>query len=91
MEESVAPNYAHNWFVTEADALFAREMFARQKAGWAYLEAERLAGLPATVTKNVLPLLQSSFTYSQTLPPRLESGFVEFYAALRRAKERCLT
>ena len=64
-------------------------MLARQRAGWQYLESERLLALRKIVTKEVLPSLQSSFEYAQTLPPRSESGFVEFYAALARGKSKC--
>ena len=73
--------------MTESEKEMARKVLDRQRAGWAYLEAERLAGLVNTVTKDVLPAFQSSFTYSQTLPPRLDSGFTEFYAALGRGRK----
>jgi hypothetical protein len=77
--------------VTESEKHFARAILARQKTGWAYLEAERLSNLANTVTKDVLPSLQSSFAYSLTLPHRLESGFTEFYAALGRGAKPCST
>ncbi|HEY3779988.1 MAG TPA: hypothetical protein VGL56_02815 [Fimbriimonadaceae bacterium] len=64
-----------------------REMYKRQKAGWDYIDAERRAALPLTDTVAMLPLFNTSFEYSKTLPPRLESGFTAFYAALSRVKK----
>ncbi len=71
--------------MTDSEKEFARKILAQQKLGWEYLEAERVAKLATLVTKDVLPSLQSSFAYTLTLPPRLETGFVKFYEALGRA------
>ncbi|MFZ4508462.1 MAG: hypothetical protein ACOYON_12280 [Fimbriimonas sp.] len=71
--------------MTAAQKEFARRILAQQKLGWDYLEAERSANLVGMNTPDVLPTLDSSFAYTLTLPPRLESGFVEFYKALGRA------
>lgn len=67
---------------------FAREILAQQKVAWDYLEAERVDRLRATVTKDVIGSFDSAFAYAQTLPPRMESGFVEFYRALSRSKRQ---
>ena len=75
--------------MTESEKEFARAILARQRTGWEYLEAERWANLPNMVTKDVLPAFQSSFSYAQTLPPRIESGFVKFYEALGRGRKQC--
>ena len=75
--------------MTDAEKEFARKIFAQQREGWEYLEAERLAKLAGTVTKEILPSLQSSFAYARTLPPRLESGFTQFYEALERGGRAC--
>jgi len=75
--------------MTDPEKEFARTILAQQRRGWEYLEAERLANPVGMVTKDVLPSLQSSFAYSRTLPPRLESGFTEFYEALGRGGKPC--
>jgi hypothetical protein len=36
----------------------------------------------------VLPSFESSFAYTRTLPPRLESGFTKFYEALARGRDQ---
>jgi len=75
--------------VTESEKQFARNILAKQQAGWEYLEAERLANLATMVTKDVLPSLQSSFAYARTLSPRPESGFSKFYEALGLGIKQC--
>ena len=75
--------------MTDSEKEFARTILARQQQGWDYLEAERVASLAGLVTKDILPSLQSSFSYSRTLPPRLESGFTKFYEALGRGSKPC--
>ncbi len=75
--------------MTNSEKEFALKVLAQQRLGWEYLEAERLANLAGTVTKDVLPSLQSSFAYARTLSPRLESGFTKFYEALGRGKKPC--
>jgi hypothetical protein len=75
--------------MTNSEKEFARTILAQQQLGWDYLEAERLANLAGMVTKDILPALQSSFAYSRTLPPRLESGFTKFYEALGRGGNPC--
>jgi len=69
---------------SERDA--AKLMLARQRAGWVYIAEERKAMLRSTVTKDAVQALQSSFEYAQTLPPRLDSGLVEFYKVLSRGR-----
>ena len=80
---------AHNREVTESELAVGRAMLLRQREGWRYLESERLAAIRAVVTKDALPSFQSSFEFAQKLPPRLESGFTAFYAALSRGSGRC--
>jgi len=66
-----------------------REMLDQMRIGWDYLEAERKQNLAEVVTKDALPALESSFAYSQTLPARMDCGFVAFYQALGRSSGRC--
>jgi hypothetical protein len=74
--------------MNESEKRFARSTIARQQMGWDHLEAERLAALVGIVTKDVLPSFESSFAYTRTLPPRLESGFTKFYEALARGRDQ---
>ena len=66
-----------------------RDLLRRARIGWDYLETERTTNLANMVTKDVLPGLESSFAYSQTLPARMTSGFAAFYQALGRESGRC--
>ncbi len=75
--------------MTNAEKEFARKILMQQRLGWDYLEAERLVNLSGTVTKDVLPSLQSSYAYARTLSPRMESGFTKFYEALARGDKPC--
>lgn len=59
-----------------------RELLARMREGWDYIASERLQALPDLETKDAIAAFETSFAYSQTLPPRTESGFVEFYRLL---------
>lgn len=75
--------------MTDSEKKFVRNMLARQRLGWEYLEAERTANLAGMITKDVLPSLQFAFAYTRSLPPRLESGFTKFYEALERGGKPC--
>lgn len=75
--------------MTESEKQFARTVLAKQRLGWEYLEAERLAKLAGLVTKDALLSLRHSFAYTRNLPPRLESGFTKFYEALARGGKPC--
>jgi hypothetical protein len=72
--------------MTASEREAAKAIFKRQRAGWAYVAEERKAMLRSTVTKDAVQALQSSFEYAQTLPPRLNSGFVDFYLVLARGR-----
>jgi hypothetical protein len=77
--------------MTDEELVAGRAMLARKRIGWAQAEADRLEDLRRTVTKDALPAFQLAFQYSQTLPPRTESGLTTFYFLLSRGNPRCLT
>lgn len=66
-----------------------RELLARMRVGWDYIASERSLALANVITKDSIGAFETSFAYSQTLPPRTESGFVEFYRLLGRESGRC--
>jgi hypothetical protein len=72
--------------MTTSERESAKAMLGRQRAGWAYMAQERKTMLRSTVTKDAVLAFQTSFEYAQTLPPRLESGLVEFYVVLARGR-----
>jgi hypothetical protein len=72
--------------MTASEREAAKEMLKRQRVGWEYLAEERKAMVRSTVTRDAVQALQSSFEYAQTLPPRLNSGLVQFYLVLARGR-----
>ncbi len=75
--------------MASSEKLTEREILRRMRIGWDYLESERLQNLASVVTTDALPALESSFAYAQTLPARMNSGFVAFYQVLGRKCGRC--
>jgi len=74
--------------MTESERVTFRQILKSQQKGWDYLEKERRSKLRQVVTKEAILALELSFGYSQSLPPRTESGLVEFYKAMMKATNR---
>lgn len=70
--------------MTQQEKEQMQAMYKRMQVGWKVADAERKKALRNIVTKDVMPLFNDAYLASLSLPPRTESGLVEFYKALKR-------
>ena len=70
----------------EAEKKLIAEFHRRRQAAEPFIEAEKLKSEKNISLIQALKQFDLSFRYSQTLPQRHTSGFVEYYKALSRVR-----